>query len=68
MTAAAARRFCDGSLAYVDAVDRVVRDGVASGETGLRELTDRVDSQLGPFPEFVTEIAAGVRSHLAALR
>jgi glyoxylase-like metal-dependent hydrolase (beta-lactamase superfamily II) len=68
MTAAAARRFCDRSLAYVDAVDTVVRDGVATGETGLRELTARVDSQLGPFPEFVTEIAAGVRSHVAALR
>jgi glyoxylase-like metal-dependent hydrolase (beta-lactamase superfamily II) len=68
MGATEAREFCDRSLAYVDAVETVVRDGVANGEIGLRELTDRVDSQLGPFPEFATEIAAGVRSHLAALR
>ena len=68
MTAAQAREFCDGSLAYVDEVEAVVREGVAAGETGLRELTDRVDARLGPFPEIPTEIAAGVRSHLAALR
>ncbi len=68
MGAAQARDFCDRSLAYVDAVETVVHDGVANGEIGLRELTDRVDSQLGPFPEIATEIAAGVRSHLAALR
>jgi glyoxylase-like metal-dependent hydrolase (beta-lactamase superfamily II) len=67
MGAAEARDFCDRSLRYVDAVEIVVRAGVASGETRLRELTGRVDAQLGPFVEFVTEIAAGVRSHLAAV-
>jgi hypothetical protein len=44
-----------------------VRDEVAAGTVDLRELTERVDERLGPFPEFATEIAAGVRSHLAAL-
>ena len=37
-----------------------------AGEVGLREISNRVDQRLGPFPEFATEIAAGVRSHLAA--
>jgi glyoxylase-like metal-dependent hydrolase (beta-lactamase superfamily II) len=66
MARAEAREFCDRSLAYVDAVEAVVREAVAGGETRLRELTERVDARLGPFPEFATEIAAGVRSHLAA--
>jgi glyoxylase-like metal-dependent hydrolase (beta-lactamase superfamily II) len=59
--------FCDCSLGYVDAVEAVVRAAHATGETGLRELTDRVNLELGPFSEFVTEIAAGVRSHLALM-
>jgi glyoxylase-like metal-dependent hydrolase (beta-lactamase superfamily II) len=62
-----AREFCDRSLAHVDQVEAVVRESVAGGETRLRELTERVDERLGPFPEFTTEIAAGVRSHLAAV-
>jgi glyoxylase-like metal-dependent hydrolase (beta-lactamase superfamily II) len=67
MRAAEALAFCDRSLTYVDDVDAVVREAVAAGETGLRPLTDRVDQRLGPFPEFTTEIAAGVRSHLAGV-
>jgi glyoxylase-like metal-dependent hydrolase (beta-lactamase superfamily II) len=59
--------FCERSLGYVDAVEAIVRAGHAGGEVRLRELTARVDAELGPFPEFVTEIAAGVRSHLAFL-
>jgi hypothetical protein len=51
----------------LDAVEAVVRAGVADGETGVGELTRRVDLQLGPFPELFTEIAAGVRSHLTEL-
>jgi glyoxylase-like metal-dependent hydrolase (beta-lactamase superfamily II) len=62
----AARAFCDRSLAFVDAVEGVVREQVAVGVTGLRELTAAVDARLGPYPEFTTEIAAGVRSHMAA--
>jgi len=65
MHKAEALEFCDRSLAYVDAVEAVVRAGVADGETGVAPLTERVDREFGPFPEFTTEIAAGVRSHLA---
>lgn len=60
-----AREFCDRSLAYVDQVEAIVRERRADGLTGLRELTEHVNQRLGPFPEFTTEIAAGVRSHLA---
>ena len=66
MDAAEARAFCDRSLAHVDRVEAVVRARRAAGEVGLRELTAAVDAALGPYPEFTTEIAAGVRSHLAA--
>jgi glyoxylase-like metal-dependent hydrolase (beta-lactamase superfamily II) len=59
--------FCDRSLGYVDAVEAIVRAGHAAGEVRLRELTACVNAELGPFPEFVNEIAAGVRSHLAFL-
>lgn len=68
MGRAQAREFCERSIAYVDAVEAVVREQLAAGEVRLKELTDRVNESLGPFPEFVTEIAAGVRSHLAAVR
>jgi glyoxylase-like metal-dependent hydrolase (beta-lactamase superfamily II) len=67
MSAEQAHAFCERSLAYVDAVEAIVREHRAAGLVGLRELTDRVNQRLGPFPEFATEIAAGVRSHLAAV-
>jgi glyoxylase-like metal-dependent hydrolase (beta-lactamase superfamily II) len=67
MGASEAREFCGRSLAYVDEVEAVVRAGVPAGETSLRELTERVNERLGPFPEYWTEIAAGVRSHLATV-
>ena len=67
MSRAAAIEFCERSLGHVDAVEAIVRAGHGAGEVGLRELTDRVNAELGPCPEFATEIAAGVRSHLASL-
>jgi hypothetical protein len=67
MARAEAREFCDRSLAYADAVEAIVRGERACGETGLRRVTERVNEELGPFPEFATEIAAGVQSHLSAL-
>ena len=67
MSRAQAIEFCERSLTYVETVEAIVRAGHAAGEIRLRELTDRVNAELGPFPEFATEIAAGVRSHLAAL-
>jgi glyoxylase-like metal-dependent hydrolase (beta-lactamase superfamily II) len=62
-----ARDFCERSAAYVDAVEAIVREQWAAGEVRLEDLTERVNQRLGPFPEFATEIAAGVRSHLAAM-
>jgi glyoxylase-like metal-dependent hydrolase (beta-lactamase superfamily II) len=67
MDPAQCREFCERSLAHVDAVEAIVRKAVESGETRLKELTDLVDERLGPFPEYATELAAGIRSHLAAL-
>jgi glyoxylase-like metal-dependent hydrolase (beta-lactamase superfamily II) len=67
MNAAQCREFCARSLEHVDAVEAIVREAVEGGETRLKELTDLVDQRLGPFPEFTTELAAGIRSHLAAL-
>src|SRR5947209_10418954 len=66
MGRAEAQAFCERSTTYVDAVEAIVSGQRAAGEIRLKELTDRVDERLGPFPEFATEIAAGVRSHLAA--
>lgn len=66
MRGSEAREFCDRSLAYVDAVEAIVCAERARGETDLRRVTERVNEELGPFPEFATEIAAGVRSHLSA--
>jgi hypothetical protein len=59
--------FCDRSLCHFAAVEAIVREACAAGETRLRELTEPVDERLGPYPEFATEIAAGVRSHIAAI-
>jgi glyoxylase-like metal-dependent hydrolase (beta-lactamase superfamily II) len=67
MARAEAREFCDRSLAYVDAVEAIVRAERARGETRLRRVTERLNEELGPFPEFDTEIAAGVRSHLSVV-
>jgi glyoxylase-like metal-dependent hydrolase (beta-lactamase superfamily II) len=60
----AARAFCERSLAHVDAVEAIVRE---AGDGDLRSLTELVNQRLGPYPEFATEIAAGVRSHLASI-
>jgi glyoxylase-like metal-dependent hydrolase (beta-lactamase superfamily II) len=66
MSAEPARAFCDRSLAFVDAVEAAVRECVAAGDTSLREVTERVDQRLGPFPYFSKELGAGVRSHLSS--
>jgi glyoxylase-like metal-dependent hydrolase (beta-lactamase superfamily II) len=59
--------FLDLSLEFTKQVQGVVREGLKDGITDLRELTDRVDAQLGPYPEFAHELAAGVRAHMAVL-
>jgi hypothetical protein len=45
----------------------VVNEGLRDGTTDLWELTKRADAELGPYPEFMTELGAGVRAHLAIL-
>jgi glyoxylase-like metal-dependent hydrolase (beta-lactamase superfamily II) len=59
--------FLDLSLEFTKQVQGVVREGLEDGITDLRELTDRADAQLGPYPEFAHELAAGVRAHMAVL-
>lgn len=46
--------------AFVDDVERLVRDAIAGGTTDLWRLTQLVDAKLGPFPEFMTELGATV--------
>jgi hypothetical protein len=59
--------FLDRSLDFTEQVHRVVSEGLSSGTTDLWELTKRADAQLGPYPESMHELGAGVRAHMAAL-
>ena len=47
--------------AFVDDVERVARDAPVEERDDLWALTQRVDAELGPFPEFMTELGATVR-------
>jgi glyoxylase-like metal-dependent hydrolase (beta-lactamase superfamily II) len=58
-------RWLEESLAFTEALGAVVRDGLAAGISGLWELTQLADERLGPYPEFMTELGASVRSHVA---
>jgi glyoxylase-like metal-dependent hydrolase (beta-lactamase superfamily II) len=66
MDAAAARAFLDRALAWTDELEQAVRAEVAAGTTGLWDLTRRMDERFGPYPEFMTELGACVRSIVAA--
>jgi hypothetical protein len=57
--------FLDRSLEFTERVNGVVSEGVADGTTDLWELTRRADERLGPYPESMAELGAGVRAHLA---
>jgi glyoxylase-like metal-dependent hydrolase (beta-lactamase superfamily II) len=59
--------FLDRSLDFTERVHRVVSEGLQDGTTDLWELTQRADAQLGPYPESMTELGAGVRAHMAML-
>jgi hypothetical protein len=59
--------FLDLSLEFTEQVHRTVSEGLRNGTTDLWELTKRADAQLGPYPEFMHELAAGVRAHMARL-
>ena len=67
MDAAAARAFCDGSPGP-RRPGRGRRARAAGRRRGAPARAHRRRGRaLGPYPEFTSEIAAGVRSHLAAL-
>lgn len=57
----AAQDWLESGRAFVDDVERVVREAIRAGTTDLWELTQRVDAELGPYPEFMTELGATVR-------
>ena len=59
--------FLDRSLNFTKQVHRVVGEGIRDGTTDLWELTKRADAQLGPYLEFMTELGAGVRAHMAII-
>jgi glyoxylase-like metal-dependent hydrolase (beta-lactamase superfamily II) len=66
MDGSAAREFLGRCLAFTHEVEDAVRQEIAAGTHGLRELTDRVNERFGPYPEFTTELAALVRAVAAA--
>jgi glyoxylase-like metal-dependent hydrolase (beta-lactamase superfamily II) len=59
--------FLGRSLKFTDRVDRATREGLEDGVTALWELTQRVDERLGPYPAFMIELGAAVRSHMGLL-
>src|SRR5215212_7173356 len=59
--------FLDRSLDFTMQVHRVVGEGLKDGITDLWELTKHADARLGPYPEFMTELGAGVRAHMGLL-
>jgi glyoxylase-like metal-dependent hydrolase (beta-lactamase superfamily II) len=62
MDGSAAREFLDRCLDFTLDVENAVRQEIAAGTHGLRELTDRMNERFGPYPEFTTELAALVRA------
>lgn len=59
--------FLDRSLDFTYQVRRTVQEGMARGTTDLWELTRYADQKLGPYPEAMVELGAGVRAHMAEL-
>jgi glyoxylase-like metal-dependent hydrolase (beta-lactamase superfamily II) len=57
----AALEWLDTGRAFVDDVERVVGTAIGEGTTDPWRLTQRVDAELGPFPEFMTELGATVQ-------
>lgn len=66
MDGSAAREFLDRCLDFTHEVEDAVRQEIAAGTHGLRELTGRINERFGPYPEFTTELAALVRAVAAA--
>jgi hypothetical protein len=61
----ASRAFLDSSLGFVARMRSAVQGGLRRGLTELWPLTQAVNEELGPFPEFAHELAASVRAHLS---
>ena len=59
--------FLDRSLDFTMRVDNTVREGLETGLTDLWELTRYADAKLGPYPESMVELGAGVRTHMGLL-
>jgi glyoxylase-like metal-dependent hydrolase (beta-lactamase superfamily II) len=66
MDRAAAAEFLDSCEVFCDDAVRVTQAIASAGEPQLRDLVAALDEQLGPYPEFVVELAAIARSALAA--
>jgi glyoxylase-like metal-dependent hydrolase (beta-lactamase superfamily II) len=60
---AAVAAFLERSRAQDAGVAAAVRDGLAAGVGDLWALTERADRRLGPYPEFMIELAAAVHDH-----
>jgi glyoxylase-like metal-dependent hydrolase (beta-lactamase superfamily II) len=65
MDAAEARDFLDRALGFTDELETLVHDAVREGVTDLWALTQLADERVGPYPEFMTELGASVRAHVA---
>jgi hypothetical protein len=59
--------FLDRSLDLTLQMNGLVREGLNNGVTDLWELTKHADAQLGPYPESMHELGAGVRAHMGLL-
>src|SRR5439155_24279882 len=60
-----ARVWLDEALAFIERLETIVREAVGGGTTDLWELTKLANEQLGPYPEWTTELGASVRAHAA---
>jgi hypothetical protein len=67
MGRAEAAEFLDLCDAFCDDAVRVTRAACSGGVPTLKDLVAALDEQLGPYPEFVAELAAIGRSALAAV-
>jgi glyoxylase-like metal-dependent hydrolase (beta-lactamase superfamily II) len=59
--------FLDVCDAFCADVVRITRAACRTREPTLKELVETLDGQLGPYPEFVAELAAIARSALSAV-
>lgn len=50
--------------AFTERLDELVKEAVAGGTTDLWELTKLANEEIGPYPEWTTELGASVRAHV----